>query len=188
MSSPGSNRFLNTVLRIVGRSLRDVTRNELRKRTRGTSSTRRTTSTRHRARSRAVTGDYPGDFTGHPQFVYSPHDDNRADPGEVVWTWVPFEEDHAQGKDRPVLVIGTDDPWLLALQLTSQDHDHDAEQEARAGRYWLDIGTGDWDRSGRPSEVRTNRIIRIDPEAVRRTGGRVSEKTFRAVEQAVLAH
>ncbi len=36
---------------------------------------------------------------------YAPDLDGAADPGEVVWTWVPFEEDAAQGKDRPVLVV-----------------------------------------------------------------------------------
>ena len=38
---------------------------------------------------------------------------------------MPFEEDHTQGKDRPVLLVGTDGPWLLAVPLTSKDHDRD---------------------------------------------------------------
>ena len=66
---------------------------------------------------------YPGDFTGPLAPSYSPKPDGRPDPGEIVWTWVPFEEDHTQGKDRPVLVVGRDGRWLLALQLTSKDHD-----------------------------------------------------------------
>src|SRR3954468_725955 len=37
---------------------------------------------------------------------YAPKADGRPDPGEVVWAWVPYEEDPTQGKDRPVLVIG----------------------------------------------------------------------------------
>ena len=37
---------------------------------------------------------------------YSPDLDGRADPGEVVWAWVAYEEDAGQGKDRPVLVVG----------------------------------------------------------------------------------
>jgi hypothetical protein len=89
-------------------------------------------------------------------FEYAPRAGLLADPGEVVWTWVPYEEDHSQGKDRPVLVIGHDGEWLLALPLTSQDHDRDAGQEASQGRYWLDIGAGPWDTSGRSSEVRIN--------------------------------
>ncbi|MCF4121566.1 type II toxin-antitoxin system PemK/MazF family toxin [Antribacter sp. KLBMP9083] len=121
---------------------------------------------------------YPGDFDGTVEPVYAPDLDGEPDPGEVVWTWVPYEEDHAQGKDRPVLLVGHDGPWLLALQLTSQDHDRDAEQEARAGRIWFDIGSGPWDREGRRSEVRINRVIRVHPDAVRREGAIVPRGTF----------
>lgn len=132
--------------------------------------------------------DYPGDFTGIPVLRYAPRDDRAADPGEVVWTWVPYEEDHSQGKDRPVLVIGNDGPWLLALPLTSQDHDIDAAQEAAEGRYWVDIGTGAWDREGRASEVRVNRIVRVDPQRVRRTAGRLAQGRFAEVAAAVAEH
>ncbi|MGB7964558.1 MAG: type II toxin-antitoxin system PemK/MazF family toxin, partial [Propionicimonas sp.] len=135
-----------------------------------------------------ATTDYPGDFTGIPVLRYAPNDDRVADPGEVVWTWVPYEEDHSQGKDRPVLVIGTDGPWLLALPLTSQDHDIDAAQEAAEGRYWVDIGTGSWDAEGRASEVRVNRILRVDPQRVRRTAGRLAKGRFTQVAAAVAEH
>ena len=130
-------------------------------------------------------GAYPGDWRGALDPVYDPKPDGRPDPGEVVWTWVPFEEDHSQGKDRPVLLVGRDGPWLLALQLTSQDHDRDAAQEARAGRIWVDIGTGAWDTRGRPSEVRVNRVIRVDPGAVRREGAVLSSGRFGEVAAAV---
>jgi len=40
---------------------------------------------------------------GDVQFEYTPHLDGDPDPGEVVWTWVPYEDDPSQGKDRPVL-------------------------------------------------------------------------------------
>src|SRR4051794_33132252 len=87
---------------------------------------------------------------------YAPRSDGRPDPGEVVWAWVPYEEDPKQGNDRPVLVIACDLVRVVALPLTSKDHDVDAAQEARAGRFWMDVGTGPWDREGRPSEVRLN--------------------------------
>ncbi len=135
-----------------------------------------------------TSNDYPGDFTGRPTLTYAPQEDGRPDPGEVVWTWVPYEEDPAQGKDRPVLLIGSDGRWLLGLALTSQDHDRDAAQEASQGRYWMDIGTGPWDREGRPSEVRVNRIIRIDPDGVRRTAARLDERRFAAVAREVRQH
>jgi hypothetical protein len=130
---------------------------------------------------------YPGDFDGVPELRYDPHADGRPDPGEVVWTWVPFEEDTARGKDRPVLLIGHDGPWLLALMLTSKDHDRDAADEARHGRHWLDIGVGAWDRQGRPSEVRVDRVLRIDPTAVRREGALLDPARFDEVARAVRA-
>ena len=94
-----------------------------------------------------------------------PEPDGLPDPGEVVWTWVPYEDDPTQGKDRPVLVIGEEGDQLLALQLTSRDHDADAAQEHRDGREWMDIGTGAWDAQRRPSEVRLNRLLRLDRPA-----------------------
>ncbi|WP_297749770.1 type II toxin-antitoxin system PemK/MazF family toxin [uncultured Tessaracoccus sp.] len=130
-------------------------------------------------------GPYPGDFTGHVEPVYDPHVDGVPDPGEIVWTWVPYEEDHSQGKDRPVLLIGRDGDWLIGLQVTSKDHDVDAAQEARAGRYWVDIGSGDWDRKRRPSEVRVNRFLRIDPNAVRRIGAILDRERFDEVAEGI---
>ena len=110
--------------------------------------------------------------------------DGRPDPGEVCWAWVPYEEDASRGKDRPVLVVGTEGPSLLALQLTSQDHDRDAEQERRAGRTWMDVGTGDWDAQRRPSEVRLNRLLHLDPATVRREGGVLARPVFEQVVEA----
>ena len=131
---------------------------------------------------------HPADFTGVPDLVWAPTpDDPTPSPGEVVWAWVPYEEDQDQGKDRPVLLIGHDGDWLLGLQLTSFDHDLDAEQEARAGRYWIDIGAGAWDSRGRRSEARVNRILRLDASAVRRDGAVLDEQIFAAVADAVRA-
>ena len=126
---------------------------------------------------------YPGDFVGTPEISYEPNpgNGNVADPGEIVWTWVPFEEDHSKGKDRPVLVIGRDGPWLLALPLTSKDHDLDPVQKARAGRNWTDIGSGPWDNRGRASEVRVDRILRVDSAGVRRVGAVLDEGRFNEV-------
>jgi PemK-like, MazF-like toxin of type II toxin-antitoxin system len=109
---------------------------------------------------------------------YAPRADGRPDPGEVVWGWVPFEDDPLQGKDRPVLLIGVQGSQLLGLMLTSKDHDRDAEQEARRGRHWMDVGTGGWDRQRRPSEVRLDRLIRLDRSAVRREGSALDRATF----------
>jgi hypothetical protein len=112
---------------------------------------------------------------------YRPHDDGRPDPGEVVWAWVPYEEDDGRGKDRPVLVVARDGAVLLGLMLSSKDHDLDAADEARHGRHWVDVGTGAWDRQGRPSEVRVDRVLRLDPADVRREGAALDRTRFDAV-------
>lgn len=138
--------------------------------------------------SGASASEYPGDYRGMPLVTYAPQRGDRPDPGEVVWTWVPYEEDHSRGKDRPVLLIGRDGAWLLGLQLTSKDHDFDEAQEARAGRFWVDIGPGGWDRQGRPSEVRVNRVVRIDPDAVRRISVSLPKDRFDLVVAGMRRH
>ena len=131
---------------------------------------------------------YPGDATRVPDTTYAPHPDGHPDPGEIVWTWVPYEEDHRHGKDRPVLVIGREGEWLIGLPLTSKDHDFDEQQERRSGREWIDIGSGGWDLKGRPSEVRVNRLVRVDPAAVRREGAVIPRDRYDEVVAAVRAH
>lgn len=151
----------------------------------GTRSSRRGNATGRRPRGAPAGRFYPGDAHGPVGIRYEPHEDDVADPGEVVWAWVPYEEDHSKGKDRPALIIGRQGDWLLALPVTSRDHDRDATQETAAGRRWVDIGTGEWDSRGRASEARVNRIVRLHPDDVRRTGGRLSKPVFDAVAEAV---
>ncbi|MBM7519238.1 type II toxin-antitoxin system PemK/MazF family toxin [Nocardioides nitrophenolicus] len=125
-------------------------------------------------------------MSGQPDGSYAPVANDRPDPGEVVWAWVPYEDDPTQGKDRPVLVIGTatggdGHEVVHALAMTSKDHDRDEAQEAAAGRYWMDIGTGAWDPRGRPSEVRLNRLLVLAVDAVRREGAALAPATYAAV-------
>ena len=118
--------------------------------------------------------------------TYAPEIDGEPDPGEVVWGWVPYEDDPSQGKDRPSLLLDLDaetGEWL-GLMLTSKDHDRDAEQEASWGRHWMDVGTGGWDREGRPSEVRLDRLLRIAPADLRREGAALDQATFESVVAA----
>jgi hypothetical protein len=119
---------------------------------------------------------------------YEPNPDGQPDPGEVVWAWVAYEDDPSQGKDRPVLLVGRDGDELLGLPLTSKDHDRDAEDEARYGRYWMDVGTGDWDREQRDSEVRLDRLLRLPVGEVRREGAALDRATFDAVVEAAKEH
>ena len=124
---------------------------------------------------------------------YQPEADGQPDPGEVVWGWVPFEDDPSQGKDRPVLLVGRTEidgaeHWA-GLMLTSKDHDRDAADEARYGRYWMDIGTGAWDAERRPSEVRLDRLVILRDDAIRREGAAVSRDLFdRVVAEARRYH
>ncbi|MGY1752004.1 type II toxin-antitoxin system PemK/MazF family toxin [Blastococcus sp. SYSU D01042] len=120
-----------------------------------------------------------------PDVEYRPRDDGAADPGEVVWAWVPYDEGDGRGKDRPVLVIGRRAGDLLGLLLSSQDHDRDAADEARHGRVWTDLGSGAWDVRGRPSEVRLDRLLQLPPGAVRREGAALDRARFdRVVAEA----
>ncbi len=127
---------------------------------------------------------YPGDFRGVVHPVYAPDLDGRPDPGEIVWTWVPFEEDHSRGKDRPVLVVGRDGPWLLALMLSSRDHD---TAPSPRHEHWLDLGSGEWDRERRASEVRLDRVVRVDPAQVRREGAMLDRRRFDVVARSLAA-
>jgi hypothetical protein len=98
-----------------------------------------------------------------------------------VWAWVPYEEDHARGKDRPVLLIGHHGRHLLGLMLTSRDHD----QDAHAGKDYVEIGAGAWDRQSRPSEAKLDRIVQIRPEGIRREGAVLDRSRFELVAAAL---
>lgn len=128
-----------------------------------------------------LSGAYPGDFRGTASLRYSPSPDGRPDPGEVVWTWVPYEEDHSRGKDRPVLLVGNHGRYLLGLMLTSKDHD---AQPVRR-RDYVDVGTGPWDRQLRPSEAKLDRVLQIRPADVRREGAVLGRSQFSAVAEAL---
>jgi hypothetical protein len=111
---------------------------------------------------------------------YAPDLDGRADPGEIVWTWVVFEEDPSRGKDRPVLVVGRDRSTLLGLMLSSQER-HVAD------RGWVGIGSGSWDYEGRASWVRLDRVLDVPEEGIRREGAILDRETFEAVARRLRA-
>jgi len=107
---------------------------------------------------------------------YTPRIDGDPDPGEVVWTWVPFEEDPEQGKDRPVVVIGRRNDSLVGVPLTSRKNDREAQ---------ISIGTGDWDPKRRASYARIWRMLDIDEHATRREGAVLQRDRFEDVVAAV---
>ncbi len=107
---------------------------------------------------------------------YAPRADGQPDPGEVVWTWVPYEDDPRQGKDRPVLIIGRRGRRLRGLALTSKPHDRASQ---------IALGAGPWDRDGRISYVKLDRVLDIDPRAVRREGAALDRARFDRVVSAL---
>ena len=133
-----------------------------------------------------MSGDPPADAEFDPE--YAPELDGQPDPGEIVWGWVPYEDDPSQGKDRPVLLLAERDGQWLGLMLSSQDHDLDAADEARYGRYWMDVGAGAWDSSGRPSEVRLDRLLVLPPDGIRREGAALPRDVFDQVVAAAREH
>ena len=120
---------------------------------------------------------YAGDYTGPVTPVYAPQPDGDPDPGEVVWAWVPYEDDPSQGKDRPVLLIGGSGGLLLGLMMTSRDRNNRNASDPR----YLDVGTGPWDSKGRPSEVKLDRVLQLEPGSVRREGAIMDRNVFQTV-------
>lgn len=191
---------LKPLARLAGKLLREVSSAKTSNAT-GHQSGRVATPSRPRAASSAgragaqaqapvvvPSGQSATDFDGLPEMRYRTKGPGGYESGQMVWTWVAYEEDATQGKDRPVLLIGSDAGWLLGTPATSKDHDRDKAQEARAGRYWVEIGRGEWDKKNRVSEVRTDRIVRIDPTKVRRPAGYVPEDAFQLVAAGIAEH
>ena len=108
------------------------------------------------------------------KLVYAPDLDGRADPGEIVWTWVVYEDDPTRGKDRPVLVVGRDRRTLLGLMLSSQEYHRDDPD-------WVSIGSGSWDYEARPSWVRLDRVLDVPEEGIRREGAILEREMFEVV-------
>jgi hypothetical protein len=119
------------------------------------------------------------DYRGPAVPEYTPELDHEPDPGEVVWAWVPFEEDPTQGKDRPLAIVGRalEKPGdLVCFLLSSKDRSDDDD--------WVSIGSGQWDHEHRPSWANIARPLAVTPEAVRREGGNLSREQFDAVVEA----
>lgn len=144
------------------------------------------TPTARSSSSRADAEVFPGEFgpdatvevdphrIGPVRMSYSPQADGAPDPGEVVWTWVPFEENDGRGKDRPVLVVAVESAGAyLALQLTSKDHDGEGD--------FVAVGAGGWDGGHRPSWVSLDRIFRVHEGGMRREAAALPREPFERV-------
>jgi hypothetical protein len=113
------------------------------------------------------------------RIAYAPDLDGAADPGEIVWTWVPYEEDDGRGKDRPVLVVGREGRDLVGLMLSSG--------RPRDDRNWVGIGAGRWDGQGRSSYVRLDRVIEVGEHEIRREGAVLDQDRFDRVAEELRA-
>ncbi|MFF2270720.1 type II toxin-antitoxin system PemK/MazF family toxin [Agromyces sp. NPDC058136] len=109
---------------------------------------------------------------------YAPTPDGDPDPGEVVWTWVPYEERDGRGKDRPVVIVAASQAGdYLAVQLTSKAHDGE--------RDYVSLGEGPWDASGRPSWAKTDRVFRVRAGGMRREAASLDPARFERVADAL---
>lgn len=109
---------------------------------------------------------------------YAPERDGAPDGGEIVWTWVPYEERDGRGKDRPVLILGRADATRsYAVRLTSKPHDGD--------RQYLPLGTGEWDPQRRPSWVDVEQVYLVHDAGMRREAAALDRKRFDAVAAAL---
>ena len=109
---------------------------------------------------------------------YAPERDGAPDAGEIVWTWVPYEEADGRGKDRPVLVIaahGAD--RVYAVRLTSTAHTGDGD--------FVAIGAGEWDSRGRPSWVDIDQLYSVHLRGLRREASALDRRQFALVADAL---
>ncbi|WP_460795521.1 type II toxin-antitoxin system PemK/MazF family toxin [Microbacterium sp. GXF0217] len=112
--------------------------------------------------------------------AYSPALDGAPDAGEIIWTWVPYDENDGRGKDRPVLVLGPQSTdRVYAVRMTSKPHD--------GRRDYLSIGSGSWDREGRESWVDIEELYSVHHQGMRREAAILDRERYRRVTSA-LAH
>lgn len=110
---------------------------------------------------------------------YSPSRNDVPDSGEVIWTWVPYEENDGRGKDRPVLVIGRHGlERVYAVRMTSRPHDGD--------RDYLSIGSGGWDSQGRESWVDIEQLYSVHHKGMRREAAVLDARRYGRVAEALI--
>lgn len=115
---------------------------------------------------------------GDLRVAYSPQRDGAPDAGEVVWTWVPYEENDGRGKDRPVLVIGRQSAdRVYAVRMTSKPHEGD--------RDYLSIGSGAWDSQGRESWVDIEQLYSVHERGLRREAAVLDRRRYDRVGAAL---
>ncbi len=109
---------------------------------------------------------------------YAPDQDGAPDAGEIVWTWVPYEENDGRGKDRPVLIIGRSSAdRVYAVRMTSRSHDGDVD--------YLPIGSGSWDSQGRESWIDIEQLYLVHEDGLRREAAVLDRRRYGRVVAAL---
>ena len=103
------------------------------------------------------------------QIEYSPCLDGDPDPGEVVWTWVPYEEDPSAGQGSPG---GDHRPAWRPLGGGAVDVEG-SRQRAAGCRRSRAVGP-----RGRVSYAKVERLLDVVPEQVRREGAVLERRHF----------
>ncbi|GAB2701167.1 hypothetical protein GCM10027071_13790 [Microbacterium marinum] len=117
---------------------------------------------------------------GTLNLVYSAQPDGRPDAGEVVWGWVPYQEDPHQGKDRPLLILApASGDRVYAMKLTSR--------QPADGSDHIPLGSGPWDHAGRPSWLDVDQVYLVPRRGVRREGAAVAPEVFDRVAEQLAA-
>lgn len=97
-------------------------------------------------------------------------------PGELWWAAVPFEEVNEE-KDRPCLVLAVAGRRASVLMVTSKDHSERGGYVAIPASVWRRPPQG-------ASWLRTDRLIRIDRDKLRRREGKVDAGTWELASRA----
>jgi mRNA-degrading endonuclease toxin of MazEF toxin-antitoxin module len=109
---------------------------------------------------------------------YEPLPDGKPDPGEVIWVWIPYEEDPSVGKDRPAVAVGwvpsTPEDDVAVVPLTSK---------WRAGQ--VSVGLGSWDGGRKRSYAKVDQIYVVNRSDVRREGASLPKVVFDTVVRAL---
>lgn len=100
-------------------------------------------------------------------------------PGDVVWTFIRFEDEPGEGKDRPVIIIDVDGRRLSVVGMTSN-----SKRDGQRG--YVHIGNGSWDHLHRDSWANVHRVVVIPRRSIRRRGGSLDPSAFKKVLAATL--
>lgn len=105
---------------------------------------------------------------------FAPDMDGQADSGEVVWVWAPTGGAGTPPTERAILLVGRTRSTVLGLLISPNSAHSDDDS-------WLEIGSGEWDDSGRQCWVRLDRVLEVSEEQVRRKGILFPQRRFERI-------